>query len=103
MPWTSGGKTRTGTREHKRWRLAVLHRDLHQCQLRYPDRCTVTATEADHITALHLGGAPLDPDNGRAACTPCHAKRSSDQGQAARRAQGLTHRPPAPHPGLRNP
>lgn len=91
------GQARTGTTAWKKLRLTILERDGHTCQLAYPDRCIGRATEVDHIDAVHLGGT--DEVNGlRAACSPCHAKRSSEQGNAARPRE---RRDPEPHPGLR--
>lgn len=77
------GATRTGTREHKAWRAAVLERDHYQCQLRYPG-CITTATHADHVTPIAEGGAADDIANGQAACRPCHSKKSSREGQRAK-------------------
>ncbi len=39
MPWPKDTPSRTNTPAHKKWRLLVLQRDHHQCQLQYPNRC----------------------------------------------------------------
>lgn len=78
------GNPRTTTPEHRAWRAEVLKRDKGQCQLRYPGVCIYRATIADHILATKLGGAPLDLNNGQAACRPCSDKKSSAEGHAAR-------------------
>lgn len=77
-------------------RPAVLARDDHTCQLRYPS-CQAKATDVDHMgdrTDHRL--AML-----QAACKRCHATKSAGEGGgawAARRKQG--RRPPEAHPGL---
>lgn len=95
MAWGKG-QARTGAAAWIRLTREVLARDRYWCQLRYPDRCIGTATQADHILRPADGGTD-DPSNLRGACAPCHAKRSSEQGNAARERQ---NRPAGPHPGL---
>lgn len=60
------------------WQIAsynrfVLARDRFECQVRIPGICVGIASCVDHIIpvrdAPHLA---LDPDNGRASCTPCN-------------------------------
>lgn len=63
------------------------------CQIRGP-RCTHRATQIDHV------GDKDDHTRLRAACKPCHADRSSEQGVIARsdkKKRGL--RPQERHPG----
>jgi 5-methylcytosine-specific restriction endonuclease McrA len=59
---------------------AVLLRDGYRCQIHGP-RCTVYATQADHIIARADGGDDT-PANMRAACARCNgwlsAKRTND-------------------------
>lgn len=68
-------------------RVAVLDRDSRRCQIHGP-RCTVVATDVDHIVAIADGGAPFDPANCRAACKWCNswlaAKRTNDLRARAR-------------------
>ena len=88
-------------REFFRNRHRVLCRDGYQCQLRFPDRCIGTANQSHHVG---------DRDDHRvenqvAACAPCHAYVSAQQGAAAsgraRAARKASRkRQPEPHPGL---
>jgi 5-methylcytosine-specific restriction protein A len=66
-------------------RAKTLQRDNHQCVIRGP-RCTVTATEVDHVVAVYLGGTD-DPGNLQSACHNCHAGRTAAQAQAARQVK----------------
>ena len=79
-------------------RRAVLVRDAWQCQIADPQRCTGHATDVDHI------GRSEDHSlaNLRAACRPCHARRSAMQGAAARAVSRAAARYPVErgHPGL---
>lgn len=88
-------------KEYFRARAIVMRRDGRQCRIRTPGLCIGTATECDHV------GDRLDhsPENMRAACTPCHRDRSSQQGgQAAgvaRKARAAARfRKAEDHPGL---
>jgi 5-methylcytosine-specific restriction protein A len=103
MPTGWKGSTRRQTlgKEYWRNREIVMRRDGRRCQIRNPDTCIGEATECDHV------GDRLDhrPENMRAACRPCHSRRSSEQGGAAyaARAQARVRsrkRPPESHPGL---
>ena len=58
----------------RRVRARVLERDDHRCQIHGP-RCTVQATQVDHIIPLSLGGRWLDPTNLRASCANCNRDR----------------------------
>lgn len=87
---------------HRQWREAVLTRDGYRCQLRYPNRCTGTATEADHI--LEVADRPdlqYDVANGQAACTACHKKKTADHALKKRWANRAHKHPGEQHPGLR--
>ncbi|SKL75201.1 Bacteriophage protein [Mycobacteroides abscessus subsp. massiliense] len=72
---------RTNTRAWKMQRVRCLQRDGHQCQIRGP-RCTVIATEVDHVTAVAFGGSD-DLGNLQAACHNCHATKSGREGRSA--------------------
>jgi 5-methylcytosine-specific restriction endonuclease McrA len=61
----------------------VWERDQATCQIGYVGLCTYAATDLDHRKPLYLGGSDIDPDNLQAACNPCHAAKSSDEGHAA--------------------
>jgi 5-methylcytosine-specific restriction protein A len=80
--WQGVDTNRTGTAAHKARRVRVLKRDGHRCQIRY-DVCIGIATHLDHVISLGQGGADAD-DNCVAACQPCHARKSSAEGHAAR-------------------
>ncbi|WP_136032472.1 HNH endonuclease signature motif containing protein [Microbacterium sp. PF5] len=83
--WT-GRSHATGT-EHAQWRKTVLARAKGTCEIRGP-RCTHRATDADHRVPVAEGGARYDPDNGQAACTPCHKAKTQQEaarGRARRR------------------
>lgn len=94
--WANGGRTRTSTTAHKRWRLEVLERDGYRCQLRY-DCCIGSATIGDHKLAVKLGGDEFDLANGQAACEPCHKVKTQAEAQAAKPSR---KRPRETHPGL---
>ena len=53
----------------------VLARDGYECRIKGPT-CTGRATVADHIVPWQEGGAWLDPQNLRAACTACNTYRA---------------------------
>ena len=62
-------------------RARILFRDK-TCQIGGP-RCTIVATETDHIVPIALGGAAHDERNLRGACRTCN----SSTGGAVRRPQ----------------
>ena len=68
------------------WRVKaarILVRDGKLCvPCRAAGRLT-PATMVDHITPKHLGGTD-DAANLRAICRPCHARKTGQEGQAAR-------------------
>lgn len=71
---------RKGGRPWQRVRAFVLTRDRMLCQLRYPEHCTTTASEVDHVVSVHHDPTrELDPTNLRAVCTPCHKHRTALQ------------------------
>ncbi|RIS13062.1 HNH endonuclease [Mycobacteroides abscessus] len=79
-PRTFGAK-RCSTTEWKQQRIKCLQRDERKCQIRGP-RCTVIATEVDHVTAVAFGGSD-DLGNLQAACHNCHATKSGREGRSA--------------------
>lgn len=70
--WT--GQSHTSDARHQTWRKAVLKRDKGMCQIK-DTGCTHRATEADHILNVKSGGT-YDLENGQAACSPCHKKKT---------------------------
>lgn len=89
----SWGNPRTTTPEWRALRLVILARDHNRCY-----KCgDHTATEVDHVDGNHHND---DPANLRAICTPCHRRKSSREGHAAR---ARLARPTEPHPGIIHP
>src|SRR6185312_7307278 len=84
--WKTSPRTessrRTGTGRWQALRVRVLQRDGHLCMIRGP-RCTVVATEVDHVVATHLGGDDLMA-NSQSACKPCHSDKTAREARAAR-------------------
>ena len=77
-------------------RLTILERDDHTCQLNL-EGCTHHADAVDHIVPLNEGGRRLDPDNLRAACTPCNSRRNRQrQTQLAQHALRAATGAPTP-------
>ena len=74
-------------------RRRILLRDP-LCRLRYADICTSVSTQVDHVEA----GDNHEDDNLQGVCAPCHGRKSSAEGNAAR---PRTTRPAEPHPGWR--
>jgi 5-methylcytosine-specific restriction protein A len=101
MGWQHSPRTasarRTATRSWRRQRMRALNRDGHQCMIRGP-RCTVDATEVDHVVPVHLGGSD-ELDNLASCCAACHSgKTARESAQARSRRSKL---PTQPHPGLK--
>lgn len=99
--WNGSNRRHELPKDWPRIRAAVLKRDAHQCQLRIPGLCTNVATDVDHIgdRNQHL------PENLRAACAPCHRRRTGIQGgtsagRAARARAAARFRKPERHPGI---
>ncbi|TXG88253.1 HNH endonuclease [Rhodococcus rhodnii] len=103
MAFRSGGPSRTGTTEHRRWARQVKARDRWRCR-----RCgfqgSATAkpadVEADHVIPIAEGGAEFDLANGQTLCRRCH--RAKTEAEAARgRAARSPRRPRPVHPSRR--
>jgi 5-methylcytosine-specific restriction enzyme A len=94
QPWAgSTRRERLPANWESQIRPAVLARDGYRCQIRYSDVCVGAATDADHIER----GDDHRMENLQAACGPCHQRKSSQEGAAAR---PRLHRPPEQHPAL---
>jgi len=100
-PWAGSTRRESLGKEYFRNRAIVMRRDNRQCQIRIPGLCVGAATDCDHV------GDRLDhsPENMRAACNPCHLRRSGQQGgaaagAAARARAASRFRPKEAHPGL---
>jgi 5-methylcytosine-specific restriction endonuclease McrA len=98
MAWERNGSSARKLRLPPDWpaiRQRILRRDNYRCQIPGDDgrKCLQPAREVDHIQP----GDDHRPANLRAACTKCHAKKSSEEGVQARRR---CISDPEPHPGL---
>lgn len=84
--WKTSPRTasagRTNTSIWKQLRAKALQRDSHQCQIRGP-RCTVAATQVDHVRPVHLGGVDALP-NLQSVCEHCHKSKTAAEARAAR-------------------
>ncbi len=56
---------------YKRWAALVVTRAGNACE----DCGSADHVQADHVVPLDAGGAPFDPDNGRALCRRCNARK----------------------------
>ena len=61
-----------------RWRnlRREILRDAYKCIECDRSGILEPATEVDHIQPLSRGGAPYDPANLQALCTPCHSRKT---------------------------
>jgi len=92
----SNRKAQLPTDWDSRIRPLVLERDGHQCtEVDGGVRCTQKATDVDHIGE----NTDHDPANLRALCRWHHNRRSSAQGNRARKRVPEKRRPER-HPGL---
>lgn len=97
MPWEHARKDPAYNKAA--WRRArdkAMKRAGWKCEIKLPGICIGAATQVDHVDGL-------DSDRGhqnlRAACAPCHAKVTAQQGNDARRGRGgRTPSDPAPTP-----
>jgi 5-methylcytosine-specific restriction enzyme A len=69
------------------FRLRVLARDGHRCQIGGP-RCTKVATQVDHRIPRADGGAVFDLANVRAACAACNGRGGAERTNEQRRRTG---------------
>lgn len=85
----------------RRTRPRILRRDGHACQ--WPvvtgGICGAPATDVDHITPAHLGGADAD-DNYWALCRWHHDRKTGREASAVAHAKPPRSRPAEAHPGL---
>lgn len=98
MAWDEGHRRQSRLPDDwSKRREEVLRRDNWQCRIRGP-RCVVLATDVDHIER----GDDHATSNLQASCRPCHADKTSVEGNerwAAIRAK--TRHPGEKHPGMR--
>lgn len=76
-------------------RFRILRRDHRTCQL-----CGMPGNQVDHIIPVSQGGTHED-DNLRVLCYDCHKKKSSEEGNVARKAKYGKNREREAHPGYR--
>ena len=74
-PWQGSTRRRRLPRNWPQIRRRVLNRDANLCYL-----CGAHATEVDHI----LRGDDHSDANLAAICTPCHRRKTGQEGAAAR-------------------
>jgi 5-methylcytosine-specific restriction endonuclease McrA len=98
MPWVNGAP---GSHIPERAKRTVRNRDQ-VCQLQYPNICTGTIDEFDHIIGVKESHtdrpSTSTPEHLRGVCIPCHKKRTQQQATASR---NRWKRQPEQHPGLK--
>ena len=92
MPWSNDRESRRKSdaaynAQYRRNRTECLRRARWRCQLRIEGICIGAASQADHIVGVAEGGGH-ELSNLRAACRPCHAARTAQQGGGFRRGGG---------------
>jgi 5-methylcytosine-specific restriction protein A len=98
VPWSSSHRSLDLPPDWDARRSSILARDRGLCRIRDPKVCIKVATEVDHIEP----GNDHSPENLRAACTPCHARKSSLEGNAKKAAmRRARYRPAYRHPGYK--
>ncbi|WP_280350367.1 HNH endonuclease [Nocardia abscessus] len=93
--WSSSNRSSQLPSDWESRRRQVLSRDDWICQIE-DIGCRLEATDVDHI----IPGNDHSLGNLRAACAPCHARKSSAEGHARKRElRSRRFRPPERHPG----
>jgi 5-methylcytosine-specific restriction protein A len=93
MVWQ--GDPRTSSSPWRRLRRGILKRDNYTCHV-----CGQPgADEVDHLVPLSEGGTDHPSNLAAIHRTPCHAAKSSAEGNKARHRYRAS-RPAEPHPGL---
>ena len=96
MPWSNDRESRRRSSAaysaaYRRNRDECMRRAQWKCQLRL-DGCIGSASECDHIVSVADGGGH-DLANLRAACKPCHTKRTAEQGGGFRSSKQADPQP----------
>lgn len=105
MPWQNTPADRRKSSaaygaEYRRNRTKAMQRARWRCELRL-EGCIGSASECDHVVSVADGGGH-DPGNLRAACAPCHARRTAEQGNGGKgNGRRYTQRDPSPVPRTR--
>ncbi len=93
MAWQ--GDARTSTPQWRGLRQQILQRDGYRCHV-----CGLLgADEVDHLTPVSKGGTDHPRNLAAIHRQPCHARKSSVEGNEAR-WRNRTTRPAEPHPGI---
>ena len=96
--WVSSSRRQRLPHNWRDIRLVVLERDNWTCQIQMQGICVGTAREVDHVQR----GDDHSLNNLASACTPCHAKKSSLEGNARKRElRDRRRRLEERHPGER--
>lgn len=99
MAWSQGPSDRAARlpADWQRIRLRVLRRDRYRCRAKMSNgfECGEPANQVDHI----IPGDDHDEANLQALCRWHHARKSSEEGAAARQPRASRTRRPERHPG----
>lgn len=91
------GDPRTTSPQWRALRRAILIRDSYRCHIcGHPG-----ADEVDHLVAVSNGGTDHPTNLAAIHRRPCHAKKSSNEGNEAR-WRNRRNRTAEPHPGIVN-
>jgi 5-methylcytosine-specific restriction endonuclease McrA len=95
MSWASSTRRYDLPENWEELRSQVLREARYRCEIRTTG-CILVATEVDHKNR----GNDHSRSNLRAACTKCHGKKSSAEGNDRKRElRARRKRPPQRHPG----
>ncbi len=99
MPWDTSTRKAELPSDWAARRMRVLRRDHYRCRARYSDGryCEAPANQVDHIKP----GNDHDEDNLEALCRWHHARKSAQEGVAARKPRPSRVAPREAHPGAR--
>lgn len=99
MPWDTSNRKAELPHDWQARRIRVLRRDSYRCQARDSQGrvCGAWANQVDHIER----GNNHDEDNLQALCRWHHARKSSAEGNAAKKPRPRREREPERHPAFR--
>jgi 5-methylcytosine-specific restriction endonuclease McrA len=99
MAWEASNRKAELPADWQALRMRVLRRDGYRCQARDSRGilCGYPANQCDHI----VPGNDHRVENLQALCRWHHARKSSAEGNAARRPRARQAREPEPHPAFR--
>lgn len=98
MSWDGSDRKSRLPADWERRRMRVLRRDAYRCQARDSTGalCGARGSDVDHV----IRGDDHDEDNLQTLCRWHHSRKSSAEGNAARRPRLVREREPERHPGL---